>query len=970
MSQTRKYQNQNLMHSLRLFSAIASLITAIALTTGCRMDKKDLSNVSDTRDSTIIDREYMLEASMLGFFGKDGTRNPTLQANKGERVRITITNIETMTHDIAMEKLGIKSRTLLEEGSSTYITFWAESDDTYYCSVPGHRAAGMVGEFKIIEGELDIPIIAGIVPSKDGKPLNVGFERGNLSDWKANGDAFKNPVFSQPSPVHKEKEAIGFDGDFFLSSGGTTDYKLTGTLTSVHFEVEYPFASFRVSGGALEDTRVEIVLAKTDEVIFTSTGQGRATMQPIVVDLNDYMKKEIYIRIIDNETGISPISYIGDDIWAHINFDDFLFYPTRPSFPNQLFQEDIIVMPPLDPVLNSGLSGKEAALAMTLPEDFKIILAAAEPDIVRPISFTLDAKGRLWVVEGHTYPVPAEEGKGRDRILIFEDTDGNGTLDKKKVFIEGLNMASGIEIGMGGVWVGAAPYLLFIPLDVENDKPAGPPEILLDGWGLEDTHEVLNNLRWGPDGWLYGVHGVFTHSNVGKPGATDEERTKLNAAVWRYHPTRHEFETFSEGTSNPWGLDFNDYGHSFITVCVIPHMFHMIQGARYERQGGKHFNPYTYDVIKNIGDHVHYLGDRGPHAGNFRSAAAGGGHAHAGAMIYLGGSKWPKEYHNTIFMNNINGARLNNDQLTRSGSGYIASHRKDFLIMNDTWSQWLNFKYDPSGSVFAIDWYDQNQCHSPNPDVHDKTMGRIFKIMHKDDKWLQVDLNKASNMALVNYQLHENEWYVRQARTILQERGPNPEVHDALKKILTNNPDITRKLRALWTLHVTQGLSEGELRTLLGNADEYVRSWAVQLIMEDKKVSQETLKKFGAMAKTDPSAMVRLYLISGMLRLEPEKRWDVLEALVQRSEDAADHNLPLMLWYASEPLATIDAKRALQMVENSKMPNLSTFMIRRVAEINSTAAKKALSEMKDRYGKKDNALGVAQFKLIDSLLIR
>ena len=121
---------------------------------------------------------------------------------------------------------------------------------------------------------------------------------------------------------------------------------------------------------------------------------------------------------------------------------------------------------------------------MTLPEDFEITLAAAEPDIVRPISFTLDARGRLWVVEAHTYPVPAAEGKGKDRILIFEDTDGNGTLDKRKVFTEGLNLVSGIEIGMGGVWLGAAPYLLYIPVNAETDKPAGPPRNSWTGGAL------------------------------------------------------------------------------------------------------------------------------------------------------------------------------------------------------------------------------------------------------------------------------------------------------------------------------------------------------------------------------------------------------------------------------------------------------------------------------------------------------
>ncbi len=917
----------------RLKVALVALLLT-SMTICCRQKEKGgTSEVEKGIDTTIIDREYSLEATMLGYFAQDGTRNPTLRANLGDRVRITITNGETMTHDVALEKIGLKSETILEKGSSASITFTASSDDVYYCTVPGHRAAGMVGKFEIVEGVISPPAIVGLVPIKDGKPLNVGFERGNLSDWKATGAAFKDPLFINPSAVHGEGEHIGFDGDYFLSSGGTSNYRLKGTLTSVPFKVTHPFAAFRVSGGALADTRVELVLAENDSIVFTSSGQGRNTMQPVVADMKEYLDRDIFIRIVDNETGTSPIPYIGDDKSAHINFDDFRFYPSRPNFPNELNKEDIILLPPLDPVLNSGLSGKEAAKAMTLPVDFQITLAASEPEVVRPISFTLDARGRLWVVEGHTYPVPAEKGKGRDRILIFEDTNGDGTLDKRKVFTDGLNLASGIEVGMGGVWLGAAPYLLFIPIDEANDKPAGPPQILLDGWGLEDTHEVLNNLRWGPDGWLYGVHGVFTHSSVGKPGAPDEERTKLNAAVWRYHPTRHEFEIFAEGTSNPWGIDFNDHGHPFITVCVIPHMYHVVQGARYQRQGGEHFNPYTYDDIKTIGDHVHYLGDRGPHAGNFRSAAAGGGHAHAGAMIYLGGDTWPKEYHNTIFMNNINGARLNNDLLTRSGSGYIASHKKDFLVMNDSWSQWLNFKYDPSGSVFAIDWYDQNQCHSPNPDVHDKTLGRIFKITHKDDKWVQVDLSKASDMELVDYQLHANEWYVRQARTLLQQRGANAKVHEALKKILADHPEPTRKLRALWTLHVTNGLTEKDLGDLLTNPDEYIRSWAIQLLTEDKKVSGPILERFGNMAKNDKSALVRLYLASGMLRLDPNERWEVLESLTQRLEDATDHNLPLMLWYAAEPLATIDSERLSQMAKNAKIPTFKTHVQRRMGEL-------------------------------------
>ncbi|HRN57228.1 MAG TPA: hypothetical protein PLL71_12285, partial [Agriterribacter sp.] len=305
------------------------------------------------------------------------------------------------------------------------------------------------------------------------------------------------------------------------------------------FEVTHPWASFKVSGGALEGVRVELLLADSSQPFFKISGSitddhikgpRQAAFRPVVVDLKPYIGRKMYIRLVDEENGKVPeIHYIRDNVWAQIAFDDFRFHRERPQFNNELRPEDIVILPARDIVKYAGLSGTEAAKAMTAPEGFTVQLAAAEPDIVKPIAFTTDDRGRLWVVEAQTYPVRAEEGKGRDRILIFEDTDGNGTLDSRKVFTEGLNLVSGIELGFGGVYVGAAPYLLFIPIDETGDKPAGKPEILLDGWGYEDTHETLNTLRWGPDGWLYGTHGVFTHSNVGKPGASDAERQRVNA---------------------------------------------------------------------------------------------------------------------------------------------------------------------------------------------------------------------------------------------------------------------------------------------------------------------------------------------------------------------------------------------------------------------------------------------------------
>jgi putative membrane-bound dehydrogenase-like protein len=142
--------------------------------------------------------------------------------------------------------------------------------------------------------------------------------------------------------------------------------------------------------------------------------------------------------------------------------------------------------------------------------------------------------------------------------------------------------------------------------------------------GSGDTHETLNAFTWGPDGWLYGCHGVFTHSKVGRPGRERLERTPINAGVWRFDPRTEKFEVFAWGTSNPWGVDFNERGECLITACVIPHLWHMIQGGRYERQAGSQFDAYAYSEIATIADHRHYLGTD-PHGGNLRSnwSAAG-----------------------------------------------------------------------------------------------------------------------------------------------------------------------------------------------------------------------------------------------------------------------------------------------------------------------------------------------------------
>jgi putative membrane-bound dehydrogenase-like protein len=702
-----------------------------------------------------------------------------------------------------------------------------------------------------------------------------------------------------------------------------------GTLTSAPFKVTQPYGSFLVAGGNGENTRVELVRAADQKVFFKVGGSDTENLRPVVVDLHPEMGKEIFIRVVDEQGGG----------WGHINYDDFRFHAEKPVFVNAIdpAKQAADAPPPMDTVKYAGLSPEDAAKDATVPEGFELKLFAGEPDVKQPISFAIDDRGRLWVAEAYTYPIRAAEGKGKDRVLIFEDTDGDGKFDKRTVFIEGLNLVSGLQVGFGGVWIGAAPYMMFIPDRNHDDKPDGKPEILLDGFAYQDTHETLNTFTWGPDGWLYGCHGVFTQSNVGKPGSSNKERTRINAGVWRYHPTRHKFELFSEGTSNPWGVDFDANGQCIIEACVIPHLWHMIQNAHYERQAGQDFNPYVYEQIKTIADHVHYAGNKGPHAANGRSDAAGGGHAHAGLMVYQGNS-FPEKYHGMYFMNNIHGQRINMDIPEREGSGFVGHHGHDFVNFNDRWSQIINLRYDQDGSVYMIDWYDKNQCHHTNPEGHDRSNGRIFKLVYNNQKWTPIDLTKLSSKELVGLMAKKNQFYPRHARRILQERGKDAEVQKELLAFMESSSDETARLNALWTLHVTEGLTDEIGRKMLSDRNEYIRAWTIQLLSEREAPRPWMLDEMAKMAAKDPSPVVRLYIASSLQKAAPETRWAVLTNLVKHQEDINDHNLPLMYWYAAEASVGADSKKGVKLLSETKIPKVRQLIARRIAAGSKTVA--------------------------------
>src|SRR5438477_6909707 len=273
----------------------------------------------------------------------------------------------------------------------------------------------------------------------------------------------------------------------------------------------------------------------------------------------------------------------------------------------------------------AGLSPQEALNHMKVADGFEVKLVAHEPEIRQPLSITFDERGRMWVIQYLQYPTPAglkpvsvdqylrtkydrvpdpppRGPKGEDRITICEDTDGDGVPDKFKDFVTGLNLASGMAIGYGGVFIVQPPYLLFYTDRNHDDVPDGDPEVLLSGFGLEDAHAVANSLTWGPDGWLYGAQGSTVTARI--------RGIEFQQGVWRYHPITRRFELFAEGGGNTWGIDFDRHGQLFAGGNTTEPLCHHVQGAYYVKGFGKHgplHNPYSFGYINPV-QHKGFLG--------------------------------------------------------------------------------------------------------------------------------------------------------------------------------------------------------------------------------------------------------------------------------------------------------------------------------------------------------------------------
>lgn len=606
-----------------------------------------------------------------------------------------------------------------------------------------------------------------------------------------------------------------------------------------------------------------------------------------------------------------------------------------------------LVVPALAFSADGPLPPKEAAASIKVPEGFQATLFAGEPDVMQPMSITFDDRGRMWVVECRSYPKwqPADVKEGADRILILEDENGDGQFDKRTVFFDkGVNFSS-VEYGFGGVFVTAIPKLIFIPDANGDDVPDGPAQVLLDGFDLKAIHNVANGLTWGPDGWLYGCNGILSNSRIGKPGTPDEQRVPMNCGIWRYHPVRQEFEVVAHGTTNPWGLAFDERGEGFLTNCVIEHVFHVVPGSRFKRMFGQDFNSKTFELMQTCADHIHWAGGtwEGSRDGKGKHGEAGGGHAHSGAMIYLG-DQFPAEYHNNLFTLNIHGQRLNRDLLERSASGYVAKHQTDFAPSGDPWFRGVCVKQGPDG-IYFTDWSDTGECHNYDDLTIHRENGRIYKVSYGDKHPAYGNLAKLNDNELIDLLSVKDGPRANSARRILQERFTQQKLtkdaSDRLKKEFASllsaagTPQTTKTLQYMWTLHAIGELKKLDLRKVLTSTDDTVRGWMVRLALEEKSISPAVVSVLAQLAKQDSSSYVRLQLASGLQRLPLEQRKGIAAELVRHASDESDNSLVLLTWYGIEPLIALGDDEVLPLAVATRIPKLRQFIARHLATAQS-----------------------------------
>ncbi len=572
----------------------------------------------------------------------------------------------------------------------------------------------------------------------------------------------------------------------------------------------------------------------------------------------------------------------------------------------------------------NALSPAEAAKTFTVPDDLEMELVLAEPIVTQPVFLNFDERGRMWVVQYLQYPAPAglkavsrdnfwravydkvpepppRGVKGLDKITIHEDTNGDGTFDKHKTFVDGLNIATACAKGRGGVWVLNPPYLLFYPDRNDDDVPDTDPVVHLEGFGLEDTHSVVNSLRWGPDGWLYAAQGSTVTANVRRPGETNVVYSQ-GQNIWRYHPESKRYEIFSEGGGNAFGVEIDDKGRIFSGHNGgDTRGFHYMQGA-YLRKGfekhGELANSYAFGYFP------HMEGTRGERfTHNF--------------VIYHGGAL-PERYAGKLFGIEPLQGRVVLSDITPVGSTFATRDLERVVTSSDSWFRPVDIKVGPDGAIYIADWYDRQVTHTRNQEGYiDKEHGRIYRLKRKGAKTsAKFNLARLSAVELTETLRHTNQWFRETALRVLADRR-DTTVAPALRRLVESSRDQI-SLEALWALHqLNQPLSADLVAAAVKQRNEPALTWMVRLLGDRSEGHPQLSSLLLTLASSQTNVEVRAQIASTARRLPAPTTLAVIASLSRRAEDADDPRIPLLCWWALESKCDSNREDVLKLFGNS-----------------------------------------------------
>lgn len=545
------------------------------------------------------------------------------------------------------------------------------------------------------------------------------------------------------------------------------------------------------------------------------------------------------------------------------------------------------------PRIQPALSPSESQKLIQKPVDFEISLFASEPDIQNPIAMAWDERGRLWIVESVDYPNTFKEtdGQANDRIKICEDTNGDGKADKFTVFADGLNIPTSMVFANGGVVVSMAPDFLFLK-DTDGDDVADIQEVIMTGWGKNDTHAGPSNLQYGFDNKIWGVTGYS-----GFNGTVDGQRMTFPQGLYHLKPDGRDFEYLASTSNNTWGLGFTEDNNVFISTANNTHAAYYSVPAKYLQRslpeatedGDK--PPFKIQPIQKIDGHY----DGHALTPNLRQVDVVGGFTSAAGINFYTARDYPKAYWNRVAFVNEPTIRLTHNAIIEpSGAGFTEKDGWNLLASSDEWFGPVYTAVGPDGAVWVADWYNfiiqhnvfvarqapsrmvlpfEDQPHGQGNAFHselrDTNHGRIYRVIYKDAKKnAPMALSKNDPAELVDALSHSNMFWRMTAQRLLVESQNKAVVGDLISLIKDKSVDEVGlngpAIHAIWTLH---GL--GELAGTNSPAINAVREALSHPAAGVRKAAMATLPRAGQTVEAirqaglldDPNLNVRMHAL-------------------------------------------------------------------------------------------------------------